>query len=411
MKKDPHVGSSVERVTGCCRLRRSDAGSRPARAPGPPARLQGGSHRSAHDRRCWLNPQAVPIPPLLHDLLTAVGPSGHEEPAARVWRDAASAFAEVHGDSLGTSFARVRAAGGGDAPALAVIGHIDEIGIADHPRRRQRAARLRHPRRLRARDGGRAARRPDREGRARLRDRRPPAGRTTRRRRAAEPRAHGPARRHRGREPRRGDRARRARRRRGLAGRAARATERPNRLEVARRPPRRLRRARGRPSRRRGRRRRARRRRGRRRPGGARLAGRPGGGVLARARRRDRDRRDLGDRRPGWKPAARGQGRARGRGGDHPRPGREPTGHRAARRRGRGGGNRALRSRSLRDGRRPTPTPCTSRAAAYRPGLVSIPLRYMHSPVEIGSLDDLEAAIALVVAFAGRLTRETRFLR
>jgi endoglucanase len=44
-------------------------------------------------------------------------------------------------------------------------------------------------------------------------------------------------------------------------------------------------------------------------------------------------------------------------------------------------------------------------------GLVSIPLRYMHSPVEMGSLDDLEAVIALVVAFTRRLTREPSFLR
>src|SRR5262249_47404065 len=44
-------------------------------------------------------------------------------------------------------------------------------------------------------------------------------------------------------------------------------------------------------------------------------------------------------------------------------------------------------------------------------GLVSVPLRYMHSPVELASLDDLEAVIALVVAFARRLTRETSFLR
>lgn len=44
-------------------------------------------------------------------------------------------------------------------------------------------------------------------------------------------------------------------------------------------------------------------------------------------------------------------------------------------------------------------------------GLVSVPLRYMHSPIELGSLDDLEAVIALVVAFAGRLTHDTSFLR
>jgi endoglucanase len=44
-------------------------------------------------------------------------------------------------------------------------------------------------------------------------------------------------------------------------------------------------------------------------------------------------------------------------------------------------------------------------------GLVSIPLRYMHSPCELCSLDDLEAVIALTTAFARRLTRETSFLR
>jgi endoglucanase len=44
-------------------------------------------------------------------------------------------------------------------------------------------------------------------------------------------------------------------------------------------------------------------------------------------------------------------------------------------------------------------------------GIVSIPLRYMHSPCEMVALDDLEAVIRLVVAFAGRLTPETTFLR
>jgi len=66
-------------------------------------------------------------PKLLTSLLAAPGPSGHEEEPARIWRDAASAFAEVSSDTLGTSFARVPAAEG--APTLAVVGHIDEIGI------------------------------------------------------------------------------------------------------------------------------------------------------------------------------------------------------------------------------------------------------------------------------------------
>jgi endoglucanase len=70
----------------------------------------------------------VATPELLSALLTAPGPSGHEEAPARIWRDAAAAFAEVSSDTLGTSFARVRAAEG--APTLAIVGHIDEIGIA-----------------------------------------------------------------------------------------------------------------------------------------------------------------------------------------------------------------------------------------------------------------------------------------
>jgi putative aminopeptidase FrvX len=44
-------------------------------------------------------------------------------------------------------------------------------------------------------------------------------------------------------------------------------------------------------------------------------------------------------------------------------------------------------------------------------GVVSFPLRYMHSPIEVASLDDVEAVISLVLAFARRLTRETSFLR
>ncbi len=68
------------------------------------------------------------IPKLLHELLTAVGPSGHESPAAAVWRAVATDFSEVTSDTLGTSFARVRAGKG--APTLAIVGHIDEIGVA-----------------------------------------------------------------------------------------------------------------------------------------------------------------------------------------------------------------------------------------------------------------------------------------
>lgn len=67
-------------------------------------------------------------PDLLTALLGASGPSGHEEEPARIWREAASQFAEVTSDTMGSSFARVRAGEG--ARTLALVGHIDEIGIA-----------------------------------------------------------------------------------------------------------------------------------------------------------------------------------------------------------------------------------------------------------------------------------------
>lgn len=84
--------------------------------------------RSQGKPACF-NAQPVAAPKLLRALLTAPGPSGHEEEPARIWREAASEFAEVTSDTLGTSFARVRAAETG-APTLALVGHIDEIGIA-----------------------------------------------------------------------------------------------------------------------------------------------------------------------------------------------------------------------------------------------------------------------------------------
>jgi putative aminopeptidase FrvX len=64
------------------------------------------------------------IPPLLDKLLRAGAPSGHEGPAASIWRDEAS-FATLSADGLGSSIARV----GEEAPLLAVVGHIDEIGL------------------------------------------------------------------------------------------------------------------------------------------------------------------------------------------------------------------------------------------------------------------------------------------
>ena len=70
----------------------------------------------------------MPVPDDLRALLVAAGPSGHEQPAAAVWRQAAASFAQVEVDSLGTSYARVAAADD-DAPTLAIVAHIDEIGV------------------------------------------------------------------------------------------------------------------------------------------------------------------------------------------------------------------------------------------------------------------------------------------
>jgi endoglucanase len=44
-------------------------------------------------------------------------------------------------------------------------------------------------------------------------------------------------------------------------------------------------------------------------------------------------------------------------------------------------------------------------------GLLSIPLRYMHSPVELVQLDDVHACARLIAAVAMRLDGETTFAR
>ena len=69
-------------------------------------------------------------PDLLQQLITAAGPSGHETSPAANWRDGCSAFAaEVTWDHLGSSRARVAARPPGGGPVLAIVGHIDEIGL------------------------------------------------------------------------------------------------------------------------------------------------------------------------------------------------------------------------------------------------------------------------------------------
>jgi putative aminopeptidase FrvX len=67
-------------------------------------------------------------PELLMELLRAPGPSGHESVPAKVWREYCSSFAqEVGGDRVGSSYARVPGTAAG--PTVAVVGHIDEIGL------------------------------------------------------------------------------------------------------------------------------------------------------------------------------------------------------------------------------------------------------------------------------------------
>src|SRR5690349_5060375 len=70
------------------------------------------------------------LPETLRKLLTAAGPSGYEQAPAAVFRDAASAFAEVSYDSVGSTVAKVP--GTADGRSVAIVGHIDEIGLIVH---------------------------------------------------------------------------------------------------------------------------------------------------------------------------------------------------------------------------------------------------------------------------------------
>jgi endoglucanase len=66
----------------------------------------------------------------LRALLAARGPSGYETAPASVWADAARAFgADVAIDVVGTPSARVAPRAGEDPRRLVLMGHIDEIGL------------------------------------------------------------------------------------------------------------------------------------------------------------------------------------------------------------------------------------------------------------------------------------------
>ena len=62
----------------------------------------------------------------LKRLLDTPGPSGFEGAPARIWRDEASVFSSVSTDVVGNSYATVDGTGG---PTILLAGHIDEIGI------------------------------------------------------------------------------------------------------------------------------------------------------------------------------------------------------------------------------------------------------------------------------------------
>lgn len=62
----------------------------------------------------------------LKRLLDTPGPSGFESAPARLWREEAGHFAEVRGDVAGNSIAIVNPDG---APTIMLAGHIDEIGL------------------------------------------------------------------------------------------------------------------------------------------------------------------------------------------------------------------------------------------------------------------------------------------
>jgi endoglucanase len=86
-----------------------------------------GAHPEGHKQAG----EPAPTPPVLLELLSARGPSGYERAPAQVWRDAAGEFASVSSDLVGTPLALVAPKHDYESGArrLVVMGHIDEIGL------------------------------------------------------------------------------------------------------------------------------------------------------------------------------------------------------------------------------------------------------------------------------------------
>ena len=129
-EKTTLAGLRVERGGLSCRAA-SRAGSRPARGARSTrsrAAAAGSGHRPATKPRACLNAQADGRFPSFSDELWAAGPPGHERSRPRVWR---GRLGVRRGARPTRSARRSRAsAPASGAPTLALVGHIDEIGIA-----------------------------------------------------------------------------------------------------------------------------------------------------------------------------------------------------------------------------------------------------------------------------------------
>jgi putative aminopeptidase FrvX len=91
----------------------------------------GGAPKGARGPRANAGAKDEGVPELLLDLLAARGPSGYENAPAAVWLKAAAGFAQVSTDVLGTPLALVSPKHGFESSPqrLLVMGHIDEIGL------------------------------------------------------------------------------------------------------------------------------------------------------------------------------------------------------------------------------------------------------------------------------------------
>ena len=106
--------------------------SRPTRTSGGPERLElaarGAASRHGPQSSALVN--SLPAhagPGTARTAADRARPFGSRDGARQVWREGCASFAQVGADHVGSSLARVPGTAGG--PSLAVVGHIDEIGV------------------------------------------------------------------------------------------------------------------------------------------------------------------------------------------------------------------------------------------------------------------------------------------